>query len=454
MSDFDPPSFSLGLEFDLHSPLPPPPSSQSVNPNILDSIVYDTDDEFQPNIDVSNVEQPINQLKRLKRGPKSPIRGFVDSVDDDIEDFSDEDKNKVAGEPENQCHSLASSSKLPLHRHGVLTSKPGSRLQLRKPGYAPHSMSSDNIGSNCKEILATQKSISPVRRFQLIDSDSDDSLLDDILTKDANEFGLPGKASQSNLDRNATIAKKETEQVPAANMSCREDLWKDFFPEKSVHIPTPAFDEVCKEYFSSVNDKNPIQNKSSSCSQTSNFRNKRVQQFNQNPQLPAHSYFFHDDTRIQKLIRERLPNFSPIGAETCQGYQNHDVSAFDYISQFGHGESSRAANRHPREVNPTKGRKNTRKAKGVMAQEPENWINPKNSAGISKETGQRSAQAGEKSAGHWFTNAEGRKVYISKNGKEMTGQLAYRNYRKESGVGYKKSKKKTTTKKKAAARKK
>lgn len=37
--------------------------------------------------------------------------------------------------------------------------------------------------------------------------------------------------------------------------SARKGLWEDFRHEKSFHIPTPALDEVCDKYFSSMKDK-------------------------------------------------------------------------------------------------------------------------------------------------------------------------------------------------------
>ncbi|KAK0598911.1 hypothetical protein LWI29_000679 [Acer saccharum] len=48
----------------------------------------------------------------------------------------------------------------------------------------------------------------------------------------------------------------------------------------------------------------------------------------------------------------------------------------------------------------------------------------------------------------WQAPKWGRKVYLSKNGQELTGQIAYRQYRKENGAGFRKSKKKTNSRKK------
>ncbi|GJS99476.1 hypothetical protein Tco_0820646 [Tanacetum coccineum] len=45
----------------------------------------------------------------------------------------------------------------------------------------------------------------------------------------------------------------------SVNTSTGKDLWEDFRHEKSFHIPTPALDEVCEEYFSSMKQKGKVQ---------------------------------------------------------------------------------------------------------------------------------------------------------------------------------------------------
>ena len=80
--------------------------------------------------------------------------------------------------------------------------------------------------------------------------------------------------------------------------SARKDLWEDFRHEKSFHIPTPALDEVCEEYFSSMKDKKKAQSNVGK----SNHNNSHVMDSVidlGDPHPPAHQYFFHNDLRIQ-----------------------------------------------------------------------------------------------------------------------------------------------------------
>ncbi|KAK1581051.1 hypothetical protein Q3G72_002617 [Acer saccharum] len=111
-------------------------------------------------------------------------------------------------------------------------------------------------------------------------------------------------------------------------------------------------------------------------------------------------------------------------------------------SQFSNGGASnqRGTQKVNNNRSTTRGR-NSRASGG--------WVDPKSSATIPKDAGKRRVHAsGGQSAGHWYTSPEGRKVYFSKNGQELTGQIAYRQYRKENGAGFRKSKKKTNSRKK------
>jgi hypothetical protein len=140
---------------------------------------------------------------------------------------------------------------------------------------------------------------------------------------------------------------------------------------------TPALDDFCSEYFKSVQDSRQSQQKevnSSSCSkvprpnsigetgkhfqhQSSSSRlvpevnssscskvprpnsigetGKHFQHHSSSSRVvpeenltdsrpPAMHYFFHHDQMVQKLVRERLQHFVPIGAETSQGNE-YDV---------------------------------------------------------------------------------------------------------------------------------
>lgn len=99
--DFEPPSFSLGLDFDLQSdpqrtPQVDPvlrPAKRPSNAANLRTIEND-DDDFESPVRVSN---PPPALKRLRRGPtvrpgrKAESEDPPCNVDDEIEDFSSEE---------------------------------------------------------------------------------------------------------------------------------------------------------------------------------------------------------------------------------------------------------------------------------------------------------------------------------------------------------------------------
>ncbi|KAF2288758.1 hypothetical protein GH714_012265 [Hevea brasiliensis] len=138
-----------------------------------------------------------------------------------------------------------------------------------------------------------------------------------------------------------------TKRNQSADKHQSEDLWKDFCPLKSFHIPTPVLDEVCKEYFHSLQDTNAAQKLESDlykvrvgCHEDVNNITGFEQSWNLvDPLPPFHHYFFHDDPRIQTLVRCRLSNCSPFGIIN-KGNQQHSESVINYMSQF-HEEASK-----------------------------------------------------------------------------------------------------------------
>lgn len=46
---------------------------------------------------------------------------------------------------------------------------------------------------------------------------------------------------------------------------------------------------------------------------------------------PAHHYFFHDDLRIQELVRSRLPNLSYLGNMLNRNLEQPSTSKIDYM---------------------------------------------------------------------------------------------------------------------------
>lgn len=103
--DFEPPSFSLGLDLDLHSEpqhTPPPdplfqPAKRPLTSANLGTVEEDGDDDFESPVRVSD---PPRAFKRLRRGttarlasedPKVEYEDRRRNVDDEIEDFSSEE---------------------------------------------------------------------------------------------------------------------------------------------------------------------------------------------------------------------------------------------------------------------------------------------------------------------------------------------------------------------------
>ncbi|OMO89445.1 hypothetical protein COLO4_19762 [Corchorus olitorius] len=381
---------------------------------------------------------PPRVLKRLRRAAdrSSATKKTLEKQllrndeDDEIEEFpSSPEKNDVSSST--QHHSVCSSSKIPLKGLGVLTTQSSAQWTSRKKEQASDASASASLEAKHNGVSFPKLTISPLRRFQLIDSDSDDptDLTDTV--KGANKIDLLSKDQQptaSDKKRNSSVG------TPQNN-----DLWKDFSVTNSSSIPTPAFDDICKEYFQSVKDKNAVQKLGSlNCEQLLDLDDSLP---------PAHRYFFHADPRIQKLVHDRLPFFSPLGMVNNRGNQQPNASIIDYLSQFNNGESSkkRGPQRSSGGKNSSASRRNKSKKSHV---EVEGWIDPKSSAAIPKNAGKRRVNATGQPAGHWYTSPEGRKVYVSRSGQEMSGQMAYRHYRKETGASFRKSKKKGNAKKK------
>ncbi|KAK4778469.1 hypothetical protein SAY86_005997 [Trapa natans] len=420
MADMDQglPSFSLGIDFDS-----PPPS-----PNLHhfdQSPDYGGDDE-----DIRSTEDPPPTLRRLQRGirviptPEACIPSF--KFEDDIEEFSSEE---YAKKPSSQYGSLCGSSKLPLHRPFCTATASCDQLNSAKRRLPSYGVGSSSQQASCNRQLKDSTASSPVRKFVLIDSDSDDpSITEHCYGEEATKADFPTK-------RKLAASPSEPEN---------EDLWKHFLPMKSFNVPTPAFDEVCNEYFLSAKDKLNKNQKPSSCSSLGDdvicLQQRTSEKTSQNHLLPSHQYFLHSEMRIQNLVQSRWPHFFPIGGNN-EELRHLNTSAVDYMGQFNNGDSHR-------NKKVSKGKAKSRASNVQEHSSVENWLNPESSVSVPTNVGKRRVSANV-SAGHWYTGADGRKVYVTANGQELTGSAAYRSYRKESGVGFKKSRKKPKANKKA-----
>ncbi|KAK4398520.1 hypothetical protein Sango_1327500 [Sesamum angolense] len=342
--DFEPPSFSLGLDFDLHSephPTPPPdsllrPAKRRPTAVNLRTIVEDSEDDFESPVRVSDshVSDPPPALKRIRRGPTSQSRkmdseGAPCNVDDEIEDFSSEEDWPRGNRPTN---SVCSSSKPSLRGQGVVSFGSGSQWRSRKGKEISSASASANMETKGNNVIFPKLTVSPLRRFQLIDSDSDSddpSMIEDT-SKELRRATL-SLNKQSDSSKYVALSNRETKESSVGKCQ-NDDLWKDFCSEKNSHILTPAFDEVCEEYFKNVKNKSKSE---VDCKVSNNDRTLDV-----GPLPPAHSYFFHKDLRIQKLVRDRLPYFFPLEQEATKITSNKM-----YQGQFGHENNSRQTNK-------------------------------------------------------------------------------------------------------------
>ncbi|CAN4104028.1 unnamed protein product [Withania somnifera] len=453
MADFELPSFSLGLDFDIDSePQSTVLPKASVSLRTIKEIDEDDDFEFPKTDPDPKYSDPPRSLKRLRRGSVSKSEPAAQklklgdtwcNVDDDIEEFSSQD-DEPKDHPEGH-NSVCSSSKIPLQEQRVLSSQSVSKYTGRKNEASNVSSISQSMGTSTSNLVFPELTISPLRRFQLIDSDSDEPSKSEFVEKESEV--VDSRLSGNPHCNGADLSCQRKAETSAGTLKTK-DLWEDFCSERSFNIPTPAFDDFCEESFKSVKDGKRILTTKSGLTE-SNMRP-------QGPLLPAHCYFFHKDPRIQKLVRDRLPNFFPLGADNIAGQNQDDASVIDYMGQFSHeGGSKRSSQKSTVVTKSGKSRKNVKQPNNVEeSQGSERWVNPKSSAGIPKDAGRRRVQAVAKSAGHWYTTGDGRKVYVAKNGQEFSGQSAYRCYKKESGTGFKKAKKTAPGKRKAASKKK
>ncbi|KAL4580142.1 hypothetical protein LXL04_016323 [Taraxacum kok-saghyz] len=442
MADFEAPSFSLGFDFDFPEPQITTASEDNKHPSASNRFPaaatgLKDEDDFETltvlDSDTDSQSSPP-KLKRLRRcssventvasasvKSKDDLLSSVLVDDDDIEDFSSPEDNHT---DEHRSTQRPTGCKFALNGHVVLTKQSGKRKQTTSEG-------PESVITTCNNPPKLIRS--PLRKFQLIDSDSDSDF--------EFEFNNPSISKASNSKTfNESGSNSNPGQPKKPNESTIKNLWEDFRPETSFHIPTPALDEVCDEYFRSIKDqKTPRSNSNKKTHITNNIIDLSDPL---SPVPPSHHYFFHDDLRIQELVRTRLSNFFPLNP-TNRDSEQPGTSNIDYMGQFSNGESSKQAGGSGRNKAETSSRKNSRKSK-TQETLSQGSMNP-------KDAGKRRVQADGKAAGHWFTNQEGRRVYVGKNGEELMGRAAYVLYKKESGGGYKrnaKAKKKTSAKKK------
>ncbi|CAL5185490.1 unnamed protein product [Lathyrus oleraceus] len=372
----------------------------------------------------------------------SPLRRFqlIESDDDD-------DDDDIVGEDLNGGNKPGPASPTgPMCNTNkpVISFKQDSKKQFDNLNQASAGLETGQSGSVFPN---GQLATSHLRRFQLLDSDDDD---DDAVMVCKVKVGPSSSTGNRNRPPNSLKRDKKVRFVDV------DQNQKHLSPvKKNFSIPTPAFNNVCEEYFHSA--KNTQVPKSNEPYRGANSGCQKDEQMWEasGPLPPAHCYFFHDNPKIQQLVRNRLCNFSPLGDNTVNQQEN-----IDYMGQFNNGGSTSRRSKS-KNLNGSEGwvdpkiissstrkkatkrnntKKNNESSKLNSSNDSASWVEP-------KDAGQRRVQASGEPAGHWYTGSDGRKVYVNKSGKESTGRNAYRNYRKESGAASQKSKKKTTAKK-------
>ncbi|CAN6269347.1 unnamed protein product [Urochloa humidicola] len=451
------PSFSLGIsddeEFlaaDSHQKQPRPPAVPRAPSSFS---LEDEDDDFfvacDPRTESARCE--TTPLKRLRKGlapphpaPASPsvkVPGPPAAVsslmsenaeigavgtgilEDEIEDWTTDEDRPVRDVPPSvgSC-STSSNSKFSLLNRGVLTQS-ATKASTSKFTQTPASKS---LEESCTKKLLPTITISPMRKIYLLDSDTDAH--DELNHNEAKEPVSPVKKRQESMHK--YMQEKPTFQEnkkPQGNTTVQRSE-----AVMNSNWATPAFDEFCNEYFKSTKDAG-----SSQQNEGNSFSSSKVSQPKYSAEMeghfqqqstssggvlddnldghpPAMHYFFHSDPRVRNLVRGRLRHFFPIGAGSTRENGQSRGESLSYRGQFC-----------------------------LSATANDEWVTPR-SIPVPTDVGKRRVHAsGNQSGfGHWFTNDSGRKVYVSKNGQELTGRDAYRQYKKESGKGFNRYRKK------------
>jgi hypothetical protein len=227
----------------------------------------------------------------------------------------------------------SSNSKFSLLSQSVLTTQSTRKTNIAKFTPLSKSVVSKPLEESCTKKLLPKITISPLRKIHFLDSDTDSD--DNKNRNKANKPASPIKKRQESIHK--YVQKKPTlQQNSKSEGSSVVQKSKDNMNDSWA---TPALDDFCSEYFKTVQDSRPSQQK-----EVNSFSGSKVPrpynsvgEIGENSQHqssssrvvleenltdshpPAMHYFFHHDQMVQKLVRERLQHFVPIGAETSQG---------------------------------------------------------------------------------------------------------------------------------------
>ncbi|XP_020594024.1 uncharacterized protein LOC110034101 [Phalaenopsis equestris] len=509
MEDFSVPSFSLGFDIDIadlstegeedeeegdRRPLQAcPDQRQNKECSISESSLIQESEDIggQENLEEAQEEDPpARVLKRLKRGPPPPSvaaaggsRTSVDggsltrelppleSLHDDIEEFSSPEKVPKHC-PDNyastQSNVTCCNTKFSLLHRGFLRDNSECKKIDSKVTPASGGISTlTGVNTSNDKYVFPRLTISPIRKINLIDSDSDDSSVSKGKCRNNEKADVSLKRGKYFHEKCSTLEPKKSS---LASKCQKESFWKDFSPKKSSKLETPALDEFCNEYFRTVNDQNVNERKEEMRSSgfgssggldvidgndVLNPSNKISGKADINwdlssPHPPAYQYFYHNDPRIQTLVRERLPHFIPLGIKNNTEAQQFGAQNLDYMGQFSTTSAGAEAPIVPeklaRSSSSKKHNKESRRNVIEASDAAGSWVDPRSKATVPKDAGKRRVSADVRQSGHWFTDQDGRKVYVSQNGEKSTGRTAYTKYKKETG-GFRKARRKAGAKK-------
>lgn len=224
-------------------------------------------------------------------------------------------------------------TKLSLHGRVVVTKQPATE-PCRKRKQDLDAPSTSSVAKMGKSVFS-EVVMSPLRRLEILDSDSDDM-------SDSGDVGVHGSGikltngRKSNLSCSAAAGGEKGD--PSAQFPQKVDLWKDFHPEETCTVATPVLDEFCKEYFRAPKATKTGTDAVRGFCQTQIGENKsagagveKLQKTDPGHALPAaHCYFFHHDLRIRNLVQSRLCHFQPLFPVINAANQQHNGSVIDY----------------------------------------------------------------------------------------------------------------------------
>jgi len=432
-------------------------------------------------------EEPLPRLKRLRRGPpandnqipaakvhcQTSGQGFElgkTPIDfDDIEDFSTDDEffREDCKTPRNPSVRPSSSAKLSLSRCKAVATPSLETLNCRPSVASIKKSCNINRSSVIKPALG--KIIGPVGKIQQSTCDFSEED-DDLVIKSSVPWNAGATKAKDNVAARVLFGSPKVVEgaKPFERKLPSQDLRKPFTAIQGPSLATPAFDEFCEEYFTvhKQTDTNVSAEKNGPVLDNS---------------VPiAYQFFENADMRIQSLLRQRLPNFLPINSLMRDENLGAEQVEIDYLGQFGATRDTNAAsglNFQSQVLNSTRKKSTTKSAgkgkkrvpdgteTGIWTTTGNHITKPKKSARkgkkrvsdgtetgiwtttgnyitkpvIPRDAGKRRVSAKGHATGFWFTDA-GRKVYITKDGREMMGSAAYKQYKKDNGMRYKSKK--------------